>query len=112
MKAEVGSLLFIKDKNDENKKRPCMCIHVFTNNANVPYNWLIVPITSTNKVGSDNLVEVTHIKLCSEKSYAKLNNIESISWNDEIEIAKKKFSAESVRDVTNKLGNIFKTSIP
>lgn len=107
MKAEIGSLLFIKDKNDENKKRPCMCIHVFTNNASVPYNWLIVPITSTDKVGSDNLVEVTHGKL-SARSYAKLNNIESISWNDEIEVAKRKFSAESVRDVTNKLGNIFK----
>lgn len=108
MKAEVGSLLFLKDRNDENKKRPCMCIHVFSNNAGVPYNWLIVPITSTNTVGTDNLVEVQHGKLCSVVSYAKLSNIESISWNDEIEVAKAKFLPQSVKDVTDKLRNIFK----
>lgn len=107
MKAEVGSLLFIKDKNDSSKKRPYICLHVFTNRAGVPYDWLVVPITSTDSVGNENLVEVAHPKL-SVPSYAKLNNIESISWNDEIEIAKKKFDAIYVRDVTEKLGNILK----
>ncbi len=108
MKGKAGSLFFIKDKNDATKKRPYMCIHVFTNTAGIPYNWLVVPITSIDTVGSDNLVEVAHDKL-SCKSYAKLNNIESISWNSkEIEVAKKLFTQQYVRDVTDKLGNIFK----
>jgi mRNA-degrading endonuclease toxin of MazEF toxin-antitoxin module len=107
MKAEVGNLLFIKDKNDISKKRPYICIHVFTNKAGIPYDWLIVPITSTDRVGIENLVQVTHSKL-AVKSYAKLNNIESISWNDEIEVAKTKFNAQYVKDVTDKLGNILK----
>lgn len=107
MKAEVGSLLFIEDKNDPIKKRPCMCIHIFKNTAGIPYNWLIVPITSTDKVGSDNLVEVQHCKL-SARSYAKLNNIESISSNDKIEVARRKFEPQCVKDVTDKLRNIFK----
>jgi mRNA-degrading endonuclease toxin of MazEF toxin-antitoxin module len=107
MKAEVGSLLFIEDKKDSSKKRPYICIHVFTNKAGVPYDWLIVPITSTDKVGTENLVEVEHNKLCC-KSYAKINNIESISWNEKIEVAKKKFLAQYVKDVTDKLGNILK----
>ncbi len=105
MKAETGSLLFIKDRNDATKKRPYMCIHVFTNKAQVPYDWLIVPITSKDCVGPDNLVEIKHEKL-GLKSYAKINNIESISWSDEIEVAKVKFSNKYVKDVTNKLGNI------
>lgn len=106
MKAEVGSLLFIKDKNDETKRRPYMCVYVFTNNAGVPYDWLIIPITSTNKVGMDNLVEVSHRKLCC-KSYAKINNIESISWNEEIEVSKQKFGKKHVKDVIQKLSNLF-----
>lgn len=106
-KAEVGSLLFIKDKNDTSKKRPYICIHVFTNTAGVPYDWLIVPITSTDKVGVENLVEVAHTKLCT-KSYAKINNLESISWNEDIEVSKRKFMPQYIKDVTDKLGNIFK----
>ncbi len=107
MKAKVGSLLFIKDKNNATKKRPFMCIHVFTNTAGVPYDWLVVPITSKECVGTNNLVEVGHTKL-SAKSYAKINNIESISWNDEIEVANEKVMPRYVKEVTDKLGNILK----
>lgn len=103
-KAKQGDLLFIKDPIN-NKKRPYMCIHVFTNKANVPYDWLIIPITSKVSVGFKNLIKITHPKL-SLASYAKISNIESISWNDEIEVAKTSFSLQSVRDVTSKLQNI------
>lgn len=107
MKAEVGSLLFIKDENDETKKRPFICVHVFRNDAGVPYDWLVIPITSTSTVGMNNLALVTHQKLTST-SYAKINNVKSISWSDEIEVARTKFREQYVRDVTDKLGNIFK----
>lgn len=108
MKAEVGSLLFIQDKTNPAKKRPYICIHVFTNKVGVEYDWLIVPITSTSTVGDDNLVEVRHKKL-TMKSYAKISNVESISWvSRKIEVAKQKFEQQHVRDVQEKLENIFK----
>lgn len=107
MKAVTGSLLFIQDKKQAAKKRPYMCIHVFTNEAGVPYDWLIVPITSTCTVGKNNLVEVRHRKL-TLRSYAKISGVESISWNDEIQVAKHKFGDEELRDVQEKLRNIFK----
>jgi mRNA-degrading endonuclease toxin of MazEF toxin-antitoxin module len=110
LKAEIGSLLFIKDKNDTSKKRPYICIHIFTNKVGVPYDWLIVPITSTDNVGMDNLVQIEHSKLCC-KSYAKINNIESISWNEEIEVAKKKFESIYIKDVTDKLKEILTQGI-
>ena len=110
MKAEVGSLLFIRDKNEPAKKRPFICIHVFTNKSGVPYDWLIVPITSTSTVGAENLVEVKHVKL-TLKSYAKISNIESISWVKKIEVAKVKFEQQNVRDVKEKLEHIFKNNI-
>jgi len=108
MKAEVGSLLFKQDNTDPAKKRPYICVHVFTNAIGIPYNWLIVPITSTATVGVDNLVEVVHKKL-TLKSYAKISNIESISWvSRKIEVSKLKFCSQCVRDVQEKLENIFK----
>jgi len=105
LKAEVGNLLFIKDKNDTTKKRPYICIHIFTNKVGVPYDWLVVPITSTDNVGINNLVEIEHSKLCC-KSYAKINNIESISWTDDIEFAKKKFDSKYVKDILDKLREV------
>ena len=102
MKADVGSLLFIQDKIDSNKKRPHICIHVFTNDAGIPYNWLVLPITSIDTVGKGNLVEVKHRKLKST-SYAKLNNIISIPWNDNIEVAKVNFAKKYAREVTSRL---------
>lgn len=107
MKAVTGSLLFIQDKKQTAKKRPYMCIHVFTNEAGVPYDWLIVPITSTDTVGQSNLVEVRHKKL-TLRSYAKISGVESISWSDEIQVAKHKFGDKELRDVQEKLRNIFK----
>lgn len=108
MKADIGSLLFIKDKIDESKKRPFVCVHIFSNNAGVPYNWLILPITSKDSVGKDNLVEISHAKLGSTKSYAKLNNMTSIPWDDEIEVSKRKFAKKHIRSVQDRLSEIFK----
>ncbi len=106
MKAEIGSLLFIQDKNDPSKKRPHICIHVFTNTEGVPYNWLLLPITSTTVVGKDNLVEVKHQKLHSS-SYAKLNNIESVAWSDGIEVSKRKFAKRYVDVCRTRLQGCF-----
>lgn len=104
-KADVGSLLFMQDELDVEKTRPFICVHVFSNEAGVPYDWLVMPITSNDGVGADNLVEVTHAKLAT-KSYAKLNNMKCISWNDKIELASKKFKKQYVKDILNKLKTI------
>lgn len=102
MSAEVGSLLFITDINDKTKKRPFMCIRVFRNNANIPYDWLVVPISSKSVMREEHRVQLTHPKL-NQVSYAKLNNITSISWQKEIEVAEVKFSDKQVRDVQEKI---------
>jgi len=102
MSAEIGSLLFIEDPNDATKKRPFMCIRVFRNSANIPYDWLLVPITSQSVIKSNYLVEILHPKL-KKVSYAKLNNITSISWQKEISVAKLKFDDKYVRDVQEKI---------
>lgn len=109
MKADVGALLFIEDKLDATKKRPCMCVHVFKNTVGIPYNWLVVPITSKDSVGKDNLVAVEHKKLSNSVSYAKINNLESIAWNDEkIEVATVKFDTVYTQGVKDKLGELFR----
>lgn len=102
MSAEIGSLLFIRDTNDATKKRPFMCVRVFRNNANIAYDWLVVPITTKSVIPAEYLVEITHPKL-NQVSYAKLNNITSISWQKEIEVAKCKFEDKYVRDVQEKI---------
>lgn len=102
MKADIGSLLFIEDKHDNNKKRPHICIHVFTNKAGVPYNWLILPITSNNTVGENNLIEVKHRKLNSI-SFAKINNIKTIPWSDDIEVARMGFAKKYVAAIVEKI---------
>lgn len=109
VKADEGALLFIEDKLDATKKRPYICMHVFKNKAGVPYNWLVLPITSKDSVGKENLVEVKHDKLGKSISYAKLNNLECISWNEKIEIAAKKFADTYMKTVRDKLGQIFKS---
>lgn len=107
MKAEIGSLLFMQDKYNATKKRPYICVQVCRNNAGVIYNWLLVPITSKNIVGTDYLTEVRHPRL-SLRSYAKISNIESVSWKNEMNVATEKFEQQYVRDVQRKLRNIFK----
>lgn len=104
-KADVGSLLFIKDEIDADKTRPFICVHVFSNEAGVPYDWLVMPITSNDGVGVDNLVEVTHVKLATT-SYAKINNMKCISWSDKIELSSKKFKKQYVKDILGKLKTI------
>jgi len=102
MSAEIGSLLFIKDTKDATKKRPFICVRVFRNNANIPYDWLVIPITTKCIIKPKYLVELSHPKL-NQVSYAKLNNITSISWNNEIEVAKVKFDDKYVKDVQQKI---------
>jgi hypothetical protein len=102
MSAEIGSLLFIKDTNDATKKRPFMCIYVYRNKAGIPYDWLVIPISSKSVVNEDYLVTIEHPKL-NKVSYAKLNNINSISWSKEIEVAKLKFDNKYVRDVQERI---------
>lgn len=108
-KADVGSLLFMKDELDAEKTRPFICVHVFSNEAGVPYDWLVMPITSNDGVGSENLVEVKHEKLASV-SYAKLNNMKCISWSDKIELSSKKFKKQYVKDILSKLKKILSDS--
>jgi len=102
MSAEIGSLLFIKDTNDATKKRPFMCIQVFRNKAGIIYDWLVIPITSKNVIREEYLVSILHPKL-NQISFAKLNNITSISWSNEIEVAKVKFEDKYVRDVQERI---------
>ena len=97
MRADTGSLLFIPDPKN-GKKRPHICISVFRNLAGVPYDWMVVPITSTVTVGLNNLVEVNHPKL-NLPSYAKLNNITCIKSNSAIEVAKVQFAEENLRNI-------------
>lgn len=104
-KADVGSLLFIKDELEAEKTRPFICVHIFANSKGVPYDWLVMPITSNDGVGQDNLVEVKHSKLAS-KSYAKINNMKCIPWNDEIEVSSRKFRKQYVKEIRVKLNNI------
>lgn len=105
MNADVGSLLFILDK-DTGKKRPHVCIHVFKNNAGVKYDWLVLPITSTGTVGNKNLVAIKHKKLKKE-SFAKLNNLLTIKADDSIEIAEETVSLENIESIRCRLRFIF-----
>lgn len=107
MRADVGSLLFIPDPKGS-KKRPHICIKVFTNLAGVPYDWLVIPITSTVTVGMDNLMEVEHPKL-SLKSYAKINNITCVKASDKIEVAKMSFSKDCVKSIAVRIKELILT---
>lgn len=78
---------------------------MFSNEAGVPYDWLVMPITSHDSVGAENLVEVAHVKLAST-SYAKINNMKCISWSDKIELASKKFKKQYIKDILAKLKKI------
>jgi hypothetical protein len=102
IKAEIGSLIFIKDKLEPEKRRPFICIAIFTNKAKVPYNWWMLPITSKNTIGLENLVEVKHPKL-SVISFVKINDLQSVKWDDSYEVAKKKFAKKYIVDIKNKI---------
>ena len=83
---DVGSLIFISDPKS-GKKRPHVCVSVFRNESGVPYNWMVIPITSVATVGFENLIEIEHPKL-KRQSYAKINNLTCIKAMENIEIAK------------------------
>ena len=106
MNANVGSLLFITDP-ESGKKRPHICIGVFTNNAGVKYDWLVLPITSVDTVGSNNLIPVSHKKL-KKNSYAKINNIKTIVADTNIEIAEEPFDEEYIELIKIRLRILFK----
>jgi mRNA-degrading endonuclease toxin of MazEF toxin-antitoxin module len=97
-KCEEGSLIFIKE---EDKTRPYLCVKVFKNDAGVPYNWLVLPVTSKHTVGDKNLYKINHPKLSLE-SYVKLNNIKTIAWDDTYEV-KPKIDQKCLDEVINKL---------
>lgn len=83
--AEEGSLIFVQEGS---KRRPYVCVKVFRNRAGVPYNWLVLPITSSISVGHENLFPIEHPKL-HKKSYVKINNIQTIKWDERYEIKNK-----------------------
>ena len=72
--ATEGNLIFIQEGI---KRRPYICVKVYRNKAGIPYNWLVLPITSSTAVGFENLFQIEHPKL-NKKSYIKLNNIQTI----------------------------------
>lgn len=104
MSAEVGSLIYIAD--NAGKRRPHICIWVFTNSAGVKYDWLVLPITSTKTVGDKNLIKVEHPKL-KLPSYAKLNNIKTITNEEIVEVSNKTFDKLFVDEIASKLQFIF-----
>lgn len=103
--ATVGSLLFIQDPIEPLKKRPFICIAVFCNNAGVPYNWWLLPITSKSTIGMGNLVEVKHRQLRAI-SYAKLNDLQSVKWEDHYEVAPTKFAKKYNKDIAERIINL------
>lgn len=101
MNAEVGNLLFITDE-ETGKRRPNICIKVFTNSAGIRYDWLIVPITSQPTMGDENLIEVRHPKL-KKNSFAKINNIKTIRAGKGIGVSPVPFEEEYVQLVKEKI---------
>lgn len=108
VKSFTGKLLYKREElledAEKNKRRPYMCINVFSNNAGVPYDYLLAPITSTKTVGNKNLVKIDHPKL-KKDSYCKLNNIfivpaEQMSNYDASEIL---FDEDIINSVVDKL---------
>lgn len=85
LNAEEGNLIFIQEGD---KRRPYVCVKVYRNKAGIPYNWLVLPITSSKSVGSENLYPIDHPKLHKE-SFVKINNIQTIPWDDQYEVKSK-----------------------
>lgn len=97
--AKEGNLIFIEES--DGKRRPFLCVKVYKNKAGVPYNWLVVPITSSNSVGITNLYPIKHPKL-HKKSYVKINNIQTIIWDDKYEV-KSKINKQTLDKIINKI---------
>lgn len=105
---EVGSIFFYK--NGDDKERPYVCISVYTNKAGVPYNWLVLPITSSTKVGKDNLVKIEHPEL--SKSFAKINNMTTMQNLDvrKIKILNHHVDSYTIRSIIIKITKQFKSN--
>lgn len=101
--ATEGNLIFIQEGV---KRRPYICVKVYRNKAGIPYNWLVLPITSSTAVGFENLFQIEHPKL-NKKSYIKLNNIQTIKWNDTYEI-KNKIDKSLLDNLISKICNSLK----
>ncbi len=96
--AEEGNLIFIQEGT---KRRPYVCVKVYKNKAGVPYNWLILPITSSESVGKRNLYPISHPKLHKE-SFVKINNIRTVAWDDKFEV-KSKINQQTLDDLINEI---------
>ena len=83
--AEEGNLIFIQEGE---KRRPYICVKVYRNKAGIPYNWLVLPITSSTSVGEENLCPIEHPKL-HKTSFVKINNIQTIVWDERYEVKSK-----------------------
>ena len=83
--AEEGNLIFIQEGE---KRRPYICVKVYRNKAGIPYNWLVLPITSSMSVGNENLYQIKHPKL-HKTSFVKINNIKTIAWDENYEVKNK-----------------------
>ena len=97
---EKRSLIYLKNSLDQ-KKRPHICIAVFKNNAGIPYNYMVIPLTTKKTVGFQNLVFVRHNKL-KQDSYAKICNIFTVNADEICEIHGK-ISIRYYKRITSKL---------
>jgi hypothetical protein len=102
----IGTIIF---KQNIDKVRPYICIHVYKNKAGIPYNWLIIPVTTSNKVGVDNLVKIKHDIL--KDSYVKINNMTTIQIEDikHIKISKHHLDNNNIRLIIYKIIKNFKS---
>ena len=96
--ATEGNLIFIPEGD---KRRPYVCIKVFRNKVGIPYNWLVLPVTSSTSGGAANLFPIEHPKL-HKKSYVKINNIQTIKWDEKYE-TKSKINYEILDQIINKI---------
>ena len=115
VKGFTGKLLYKREELLEDaekpKRRPYMSITVFYNNAGVPYDYLLVPITSVKTVGSKNLVKIDHPKL-KKDSYCKLNNLFIVPAVDIVkyDICDVPFEDHIIDAVTDKLRELIKSN--
>lgn len=102
---KIGTILY---KEHMGKTRPFVCISKYTNNAGVVYNYLIAPITSSSKLGDENLVAINHDLL--KGSFIKINNIQTIQEVDldSVKISKFQLDKTEIRYAIVKIIKILK----
>lgn len=63
------------------RSRPHLIIKIFTNNAGVKYDAMIIPISSKKVIGGSNVIEFSHKKLKFTPSYLKVINLTTVKLN-------------------------------